>query len=53
MQLQNYKRHIEYRVRINYDTLDIKTGQFVPANPIKKTIVVREFGLGFTYRLPF
>ncbi|ABV73921.1 hypothetical protein A1E_05025 [Rickettsia canadensis str. McKiel] len=25
----------------------------MPANPIKKTIVVREFGLGFTYRLPF
>ncbi|MFV9900973.1 MAG: outer membrane protein [Rickettsia conorii subsp. raoultii] len=41
------------RVRINYDTLDMKTGQFVPANPIKKTIAIGEFGVGFTYRLPF
>lgn len=47
------KLQTAYRVRINYDTLDMKTGQFVPANPIKKTIAVREFGVGFTYRLPF
>jgi len=47
------KLQTAYRVRINYDTLDIKTGQFVPANPIKKTIAVGEFGVGFTYRLPF
>lgn len=42
-----------YRVRINYDTLDTKTGQFLPANPIKKTIGLGEFAIGFTYRLPF
>ncbi|HJD60731.1 MAG TPA: outer membrane beta-barrel protein [Rickettsia endosymbiont of Columbicola hoogstraali] len=42
-----------YRVSINYDTLDMKTGQFLPAKPIKKTIGVGEFGIGFTYRLPF
>ncbi|WP_395477005.1 outer membrane protein [Rickettsia endosymbiont of Pantilius tunicatus] len=42
-----------YRVRIDYDTLDMKTGQFLPAKPIKKTIGVGEFGIGFTYRLPF
>lgn len=42
-----------YRVRINYDTLDMKTGQFLPTKPIKKTIGVGEFGIGFTYRLPF
>jgi len=42
-----------YRVKINYDTLDVKTGQFMPAHPIKKTIGVGEFGVGFTYRLPF
>ena len=47
------KLQTAYRVRINYDTLDMKTGQFVPANPIKKTIAVGEFGVGFTYRLPF
>nr|WP_016926591.1 outer membrane beta-barrel protein [Rickettsia conorii] len=47
------KLQTAYRVRINYDTLDIKTGQFVPTNPIKKTIAVGEFGIGFTYRLPF
>jgi len=42
-----------YRVKIDYDTLDIKTSLFIPANPIKKTIGVGEFGVGFTYRLPF
>lgn len=47
------KLQTAYRVRINYDTLDIKTGQFMPANPIKKTIGIGEFGVGFTYRLPF
>ncbi|KIJ88427.1 outer membrane protein [Rickettsia asembonensis] len=47
------KLQTAYRVRINYDTLDMKTGQFVPANHIKKTIAVGEFGVGFTYRLPF
>ncbi|KDO02830.1 hypothetical protein REISMN_04920 [Rickettsia tamurae subsp. buchneri] len=31
----------------------MRTGQFVPANPIKKTIAIGEFGVGFTYRLPF
>ncbi|MGX6960156.1 MAG: outer membrane protein [Rickettsia endosymbiont of Pentastiridius leporinus] len=47
------KLQTAYRVRINYDTLDMKTGQFTPAHPIKKTIGVGEFGIGFTYRLPF
>ncbi|XVN40345.1 MAG: porin family protein [Rickettsia endosymbiont of Argas persicus] len=47
------KLQTAYRVKINYDTLDIKTGQFMPAHPIKKTIAVGEFGIGFTYRLPF
>ncbi len=47
------KLQTAYRVRINYDTLDMQTGQFVPAKPIKKTIAVGEFGVGFTYRLPF
>ncbi len=30
------KLQTAHRVRINYDTLDMKMGQFVPANPIKK-----------------
>ena len=47
------KLQTAYRVRINYDMLDMQTGQFVPANPIKKTIAVGEFSVGFTYRLPF
>ncbi|HJD56180.1 MAG TPA: porin family protein [Rickettsia endosymbiont of Pyrocoelia pectoralis] len=47
------KLQTAYRVKINYDTLDMKTGQFTPSHPIKKTIGVGEFGIGFTYRLPF
>ncbi|AAU04231.1 outer membrane protein [Rickettsia typhi] len=47
------KLQTAYRVRINYDTLDIKTVQLMNANSIKKTIAVGEFGIGFTYRLPF
>ncbi|ABV75452.1 hypothetical protein A1C_06095 [Rickettsia akari str. Hartford] len=47
------KLQTAYRVIISYDTLDMKTGKFVPANHIKKTIAVGEFGIGFTYRLPF
>ncbi|ADE30352.1 hypothetical protein MA5_00900 [Rickettsia prowazekii str. GvV257] len=47
------KLQTAYRVRINYDTLDMKTVQLMNANSIKKTISVGEFGIGFTYRLPF
>ncbi|MCC8417004.1 MAG: outer membrane beta-barrel protein [Rickettsia endosymbiont of Bryobia graminum] len=39
-------------IKIKYDTLDISTGLFNRAKPIKKTIGVGEFGIGFTYKLP-
>ncbi|MCC8368984.1 MAG: outer membrane beta-barrel protein [Rickettsia endosymbiont of Oxypoda opaca] len=46
------KLQVVQDVKIKYDTLNIQTGQFTPANPIKKTIGVGEFGIGFTYKLP-
>ncbi|WP_342257106.1 outer membrane beta-barrel protein [Rickettsia endosymbiont of Aspidapion aeneum] len=46
------KLQVAQNVKINYDTLNIQSRQFVPANPIKKTIGIGEFGIGFTYRLP-
>jgi opacity protein-like surface antigen len=46
------KLQVAQNVKIKYDTLDISTQQFTPANPIKKTIGIGEFGIGFTYRLP-
>lgn len=46
------KLQAAHSIKINYNTLDMKTQQFIPATPIKKTIGVGEFGIGFTYRLP-
>ncbi len=46
------KLQAAHSIKINYDSLDMKTKQFIPATPIKKTIGVGEFGIGFTYRLP-
>ncbi|MCC8372077.1 MAG: porin family protein [Rickettsia endosymbiont of Pseudomimeciton antennatum] len=46
------KLQAAHSIKINYDTLYMKTQQFIPATPIKKTIGVGEFGIGFTYRLP-
>lgn len=46
------KLQAAHAIKINYATLDMKTQQFIPATPIKKTIGVGEFGIGFTYRLP-
>jgi opacity protein-like surface antigen len=39
-------------IKIKYDTLDMHTQSFVAAKPIKKTIGVGEFTLGFTFKLP-
>lgn len=40
-------------IKIKYDTLDSPaTGTFSPAKPIKKTIGVGEFTLGFTFKIP-
>ncbi|WP_425364077.1 outer membrane protein [Candidatus Tisiphia endosymbiont of Hybos culiciformis] len=41
-----------HSIKVNYDTLDMKTQKFTPAAPIKKTMGVGEFGIGFTYKLP-
>ncbi|WP_375331374.1 outer membrane protein [Candidatus Tisiphia endosymbiont of Oplodontha viridula] len=46
------KLQAAHSIKINYATLDMKTQQFIPATPIKKTIGVGEFGIGFTYKLP-
>ncbi|WP_341756591.1 MULTISPECIES: outer membrane protein [unclassified Candidatus Tisiphia] len=46
------KLQAAHSIKINYDTLDVKTQKFIPATPIKKTIGVGEFGLGFIYKLP-
>lgn len=46
------KLQVAHSIRIKYDTLDMNTHQFIPATPIKKTIGVGEFGIGFTYKLP-
>jgi opacity protein-like surface antigen len=40
-------------IKIKYDTLNSPTtGTFSPAKPIKKTIGVGEFTLGFTFKIP-
>ena len=39
-------------IKIKYDTLDVRTQEFSAAKPIKKTIGVGEFTLGFTFKLP-
>ncbi|WP_425360281.1 MULTISPECIES: outer membrane protein [unclassified Candidatus Tisiphia] len=46
------KLQAAHSIKINYDTLDMQTQKFIPAIPIKKTIGVGEFGIGFTYKLP-
>lgn len=46
------KLQVANGVKINYDTLELASQKFVAASPIKKTIGVGEFGIGFTYRLP-
>ncbi len=45
------KLQVAHNIKIKYDTLDPGTQKFLPAKPIKKTIGVGEFGIGFTYRL--
>lgn len=45
------KLQVAHGVKINYDTLDASQ-KFVAASPIKRTIGVGEFGIGFTYKLP-
>jgi opacity protein-like surface antigen len=49
----SWKLQVAHNVRINYKTLDAASGNFVNASPIKKTIGVAEYGIGFTYKLPF
>ena len=39
-------------IKIKYETLDIKTQGFKSQTPIKKTIGVGEFTLGFTFKIP-
>jgi opacity protein-like surface antigen len=39
-------------IKVKYDTFDIKTQSFVAQKPIKKTIGVGEFTLGFTFKIP-
>lgn len=39
-------------IKIKYDTLDPANQTFSPAKPIKKTIGVGEFTLGFTFKIP-
>ena len=41
-----------HNIRIKYETLDFASQAFVPAIPIKKTVGVGEFAIGFTYKLP-
>jgi hypothetical protein len=55
------KFQVVRNIKINYDTLNGNaflatfgtTKEFNRADPIKKTIAVGEFALGFTYKLPF
>ena len=39
-------------IKIKYETLDIETQSFKSQTPIKKTIGVGEFTLGFTFKIP-
>lgn len=39
-------------IKIKYETLDIKTQSFKSQTPIKKTIGVSEFTLGFAFKIP-
>lgn len=45
------KLQVVRNVKVKYDTLDT-ANRFVPSKPIKKTIGVGEFGIGFTYKIP-
>jgi opacity protein-like surface antigen len=46
------KLQVVHNIKVKYDTLDMSVQKFVAAKPIKKTIGVGEFGVGFTYKLP-
>lgn len=46
------KLQVAHSIRIKYENLDINSRSFVAAKPIKKTIAVEEFGIGFNYKLP-
>ncbi len=39
-------------IKVKYDTFDIKAQSFVAQKPIKKTIGVGEFTLGFMFKIP-
>lgn len=39
-------------IKIKYEQCSSRTFQFIPQKPIKKTIAVGEFTLGFTFKLP-
>ena len=39
-------------IKLQYDTFNITTGVFESQKPIKKTIGVGEFTVGFTFKLP-
>ncbi len=39
-------------IKVKYDTFNIQTQSFVAQKPIKKTIGVGEFTLGFTFKIP-
>lgn len=41
-----------HNIKIKYEALDWTSQSLVPAIPIKKTIGVGEFAIGFTYKLP-
>jgi hypothetical protein len=39
-------------IKVKYDTFDMQAQSFVAQKPIKKTIGVGEFTLGFTFKIP-
>ena len=46
------KLQVVNNIKVKYDTFDIQTQSFVAQKPIKKTIGVGEFTLGFTFKIP-
>lgn len=46
------KLQVVHNIKIKYDQFSTEQQAFVTASPIKKSIAVGEFGLGFTYKLP-
>ena len=46
------KLQAAHNIKVYYESLNTTIGKFVTAGPIKKTIGVWEFGLGFTYKFP-